>query len=192
MTNDGWIPFVTAVLILGGDRNTAPRRMREALILGSVKSQGIVPRSFFGDREEPEVTVEIPSNLWALWVFREVDQWLVPRQDARRRVCAGYYGVMLSREDVEKLAAEPKREPQPIAATDGERVPPRGSAERFVGRPSLKQPVLEKLRARRAAQENCPTVAAEAAWLLEWVREQYAGDRGLPGGVKTVENIIRA
>jgi uncharacterized protein (TIGR02391 family) len=111
MTDDGWIPFQTATLILGGDG--AVRRLKEALILGKVKSRGIVPRSLSADPEEPEVTVEIPGDRWALWVFLPISevslspnrrrlQWLVPSKEVPRLICAGYYNVRLSREDVER------------------------------------------------------------------------------------------
>ena len=116
MTDDGWIPFQTATLILGGDG--AVRRLKEALILGNVKSRGIVPRSLSADPEEPVVTVEIPGDRWALWVFLPISevslnrrrlQWLVPAGSEHRRVCAGYCNVMLSREDVDRLSEAQRR-----------------------------------------------------------------------------------
>jgi uncharacterized protein (TIGR02391 family) len=105
---NGWIPFQTATLILGGG-DRAVRWLQEALILGRVKSQGVVPRSFSGDPEEPEATVEIPCDLWARWVFRPKYQWIVPRAQEHRRVCAGYGNVRLSREDVERLFEAQRR-----------------------------------------------------------------------------------
>jgi hypothetical protein len=80
-------------------------------------------------------------------------------------------------------------------ASDGCGSPARGAppglSDRFAGRPSLKEPILQKLARRIAERLECDGVAAESRMLFKWVRVQYPGDPGLPGGPRVVENLIR-
>jgi hypothetical protein len=62
---------------------------------------------------------------------------------------------------------------------------------RYAGRPTL-QPAIEEERARRAkAAITLPTLSKEADCLLQWVRDRFPGEPGLPKEKKTIENQIR-
>ena len=177
MSHDSWITFHAATLIL--DDDDAEKRLHRALISGTVRSFGIWWKDYddfykYTHRQKNEVeslVEEIGADLWASWVFLRDYQWLQPPEHAGEKECAGYRGLRLSREDVEKLAT---------AATD-----------RFPGRPSLKKTILVELRRRIEKRSESDKVSAEAKYLFEWVCEKYPNLPGLPGTALVVENQIR-
>jgi hypothetical protein len=149
MTDDGWIPFDVAARLLGG--RSAQIALKDALVLGSVRSSGIVPHSSSVDPDEPQIVVDIPSNRWAAWVFLPICstrvplklrqmQWLVPRGHESKLVCSGYGAVLVSREDVEKLAAN---ESERSAGSTTTASPGRRDAKQTAPKPSIPESMAQ-------------------------------------------------
>ena len=98
--NDGeWIPFMTALAMLGGGRD-ALRRLIGALMLNRVRSRGVLNYPP-GPDENP---VEISAELWAEWPIRVEQGALIRPEYDSYQTPVGFVKVRFFRPDIEALA----------------------------------------------------------------------------------------
>jgi hypothetical protein len=120
VTDDVWIAYRSAAVMLGGDA-----RVLDALMGGKIKSRGL--NNLLGEEED------ILADRWGQWTFLPTFRgpvpewmraagWLVPPGTEVKRICCGFKEIRLLRADVAQLAAPPAIEPEP---QDTEQSPPR-------------------------------------------------------------------
>ena len=128
---DEWIPLSTAVVLLG-KAGLAEDQLFHSLELGDIRSRGFDASSGLGafrvrsnvSPNDPIEPAPIDKTKWAPstgWVWIAERGWLVRKEDALRRICAGYSDIHVSRADVEagiKQAASTKQgAPSPLGKT---------------------------------------------------------------------------
>jgi len=89
VTSDGWLTVDAAVALLNqSGAQRAPKRLREALILGRVTGTGVPVRDDRSMDDGFGQPVDIPPDRWSTWLFNFERQSLDP--PSKSRIARGY------------------------------------------------------------------------------------------------------
>lgn len=134
MNDAEWLPWLAALAILGGGEKDAWPRLLRALMLGKVRSRGMLdddpaakPVVPHDEAPAPDAApVIIPADLWAEWPFNPLKGWLIRPGHELRRIPVGFVGVRFFRPDIEALAREGEQAASPT--------PPQSASDAPAGR----------------------------------------------------------
>ena len=169
MNDVEWVPFMTALVMLGGGR-VALRLLTGALMLGRVRSRG-VSNYPSGPDEQP---ADIPADLWAEWTIRveqgalirpEYDGWQTPVGFIKLRFFrADIAALRIARPFPSRLRRTAPRASHPTATLDDRRSSKPFSTNCKSGSTTAK--AARRLRERHANFSNGRTKTIRAIHLF--------------------------